>query len=187
MTIFQLPTKEQLKPLVDFLAKYRDEQEKFTRGTRQNSQEGWTSMTLEWGKRDRNNQQMISLESALQAHFPNDVLAVGGAVRLLEIAAQVTGEFRIVPREATWTPKRGRNAGRAQVGQLHDVFFTQGAGQQRQLFNPFEQDGATPIGTMNPSPGQNPAQAPPEGRTAVAESAAAGSTVGTAAEPPQGS
>ena len=156
MTMFSAPSKEQLQPVVDFLAEYSKLQEEFTKGTRMTGVDGWTSMTLEWGKRNKENQQMISLEAALQQKFPNDVAAVGGAVRLLEIASGITGAFRIQARPATWTPKRGRNAGQIQTGQLHDVFFPSGV--TRPVYNPFAASGQQPIGETNPTPGMNPAQ-----------------------------
>lgn len=155
MGILALPSKEQFQPIVEHVLAFSRAQAAFTAGTRRNSPEGWTSMTFEWGKRNASGQQMISLEQSLKEQFPEDCIAAGGPLRLLQMAAEVTQAFRVQERPTTWTPKRGRNAGLVQSGRVHDVFFA--GAQARQVYNPFAPEGKSPLGP-NPTPGHNPAQ-----------------------------
>jgi len=128
-----MPTSESLKPVVDFVRKYSELQEAHTKGTRRDAS-GWTSITLEWGKQNSAKEQMVSLEAALQREFPTET-NVFGAVKLLELVSQITGEIRIQARAATYTPTRGRNAGMVQNTTVHDVFFP--GASTRKLYDPF--------------------------------------------------
>lgn len=127
---------EQFAPVADTVIAYSKFQEQFTRGTRQTGEEGWQSITLEWGKKNKSGEQLKPLQAVLEEKFPNECSMLG-PVKLLEIAASVTGKFRITPRIGKWTPQRGPNAGKEQETTLHDVYF---AGSNRQFVDPFAEE-----------------------------------------------